>query len=173
MDARTREQRPKHSARVAGRTSSHSEEGVAVLGPEASCIFRLTSGDAHIVDLNAGFAQRFEIATDEVRGRSLREILPAAGALTIIRALRRAVIGRRPREIVIPLFSATKGARHIPVQLKRVGDDSVLATLPTAAAFGRRRSDRELLETLGAVDDGVIYVVDARTTALVYVTDRS
>jgi PAS domain S-box-containing protein len=58
------------------------------------------------------------------------------------------------------------------VQLKRVDDDSVLATLPETVAFGRRRSDRQLLETLGTVDGGVIYVVDMRSSSIVYVTER-
>jgi signal transduction histidine kinase len=143
-----------------------------VLGPEPSCIFRLTSGDAQIVDLNAGFAQRFEVDADEVRGRRLREILPAEVALAIIRDLRRTLIGRRSREFVIPQSSVGKGSRFIPVQLKRIGDDSVLATLPQTIAFGRRRSDRQLLETLGAVEGGVIYVVDMKSSSIVYVTER-
>jgi signal transduction histidine kinase len=172
MDAHTREPKPKHSARVTGRTPAHSEKGVVVLGPEPSCIFRLTSGDAQIVDLNAGFAQRFDVDADEVRGRRLRDILPADVALIVIRDLRRTLIGRRAREFVIPQLSIRKGSRFIPVQLNRVGNDTVLATLPQTIAFGRRRSDRQLLETLGAVEGGVIYVVDMRSSSIVFITER-
>jgi signal transduction histidine kinase len=143
-----------------------------VLGPEPSCIFRLVSGDAVVVDLNPGFAQRFDISADKVRGQRVREILPAEVALAIVRALRRTLIGRRTREFVIPQSSVGKGSRFIPVQLKRIGDDGVLATLPQTIAFGRRRSDRQLLETLGAVEGGVIYVIDMRSSSVVFVTER-
>jgi signal transduction histidine kinase len=172
MDARTRDLKAKISPRATGRVAARPNEGVVVLGPEPSCVFRLASGDAQIVDLNTGFAQRFDMDADEVRGRSLRDILPADVALTIIRDLRRTLIGRRVREFVIPQSSVGKGSRFIPVQLKRVSDDSVLATLPQAIAFGRRRSDRQLLETLGTVEGGVIYVVDMRSSSIVYITER-
>jgi PAS domain S-box-containing protein len=132
----------------------------------------LVSSDAIIVDLNPGFAQRFDIEADEVRGKRLREILPTDVALAIVRALRRTLIGRRAREFVIPQSSVGKGSRFVPVQLKRVDDDSVLASLPETIAFGRRRSDRQLLETLGTVEGGVIYVVDMRSSSIVYVTER-
>jgi signal transduction histidine kinase len=172
MDAHTRDPKPKVPPRATGRVSVRSEEGAVVLGPEPSCVFRLMSGDAVIVDLNPGFAQRFDMHADEVRGKRVREILPTDVALAIVRALRRTLIGRRAREFVIPQSSVGKGSRFIPVQLKRVDDDSVLATLPETVAFGRRHSDRRLLETLGAVDGGVIYVIDMRSSSIVFVTER-
>ena len=172
MDANAREPKPRISPRAKGAATARSDEGIVVLGPDPSCLFRLTSGDAWIVDLNAGFAQRFDIDANRVRGRRLREILPTDVALAIIRALRRTLIGRRAREFVIPQLSVGKGSRFTPVQLKRVDDDSVIATLPQTIAFGRRRSDRDMLETLGAVEGGVIYVVDMRSSSVVYVTER-
>jgi signal transduction histidine kinase len=172
MDAHTRDTKPKFSPRATGRVSARSGEGVVVLGPEPSCVFQLVSGDAVVVDLNTGFAQRFDIDANEVRGKRLREILPTEVALAIIRALRRTLIGRRAREFVIPQSSVGKGSRFVPVMLKRVDDDSVLATLPETIAFGRRRSDRQLLETLGTVEGGVIYVVDMRSSSIVFITDR-
>ncbi len=173
MDAHARETKKAAQARNGGGGSTaSSRESVVVLGPEPSCVFRMLAGDARIIDLNDGFAQRFEINADDVRGQRIREILPPDAALAIIRALRRALIGRRAREIVVPQSSAGKGSRFIPVQLKRIDDDSVLATLPGRVAFGRRQSDRYLLETLGAVEGGVIYVIDMRSSSILYITER-
>ncbi|HEX5006723.1 MAG TPA: PAS domain-containing protein [Hyphomonadaceae bacterium] len=172
MDTHTRDPKAKVSQRATGRVIARSQEGVAATGSEPSCIFQLVSGDAVIADMNAAFAHRFDVDADEVRGKRLREILPSDVALTFIRALRRTLIGRRAREFVIPQATVGKGSRYTPVQLKRVGDESVLATLPEIVAFGRRRSDRQLLETLGTVEGGVIYVVDMRSSSIAYVTDR-
>jgi signal transduction histidine kinase len=172
MDARTREAKGKNSPREAGRVSARPEDSVVVLGAEPSCIFRLVSGDAVVVELNPAFAQRFDVDTEEIRGKRLREILPSDVALTFVRALRRTLIGRRAREFVIPQSTVSKGSRFTPVHLKRIDDDSVLVTLPETVAFGRRRSDRQLLETLGTVEGGVIYVVDMRSNSIVYVTER-
>ncbi|HEY7799897.1 MAG TPA: PAS domain-containing protein [Hyphomonadaceae bacterium] len=172
MDTHTGDPKAKTSPRATGRVVARSEESAVVLGSEPSCIFQLVSGDAVVVGLNPAFAQRFDVQMEEVLGRRLREILPSDVALTFVRALRRTLIGRRAREFVIPQLTVGKGARFTHVQLKRVDDDSVLATLPETVAFGRRRSDRQLLETLGTVDGGVIYVVDMRSSSIVYVTER-
>lgn len=172
MDAHTRDAKRATQARTGGRSSVTSEESVIVLGPEPSCVFRMLAGDAKIVDLNDGFAKRFEINSEDVRGQRIREILPPDAALVIVRALRRALIGRRAREVVIPQSSVGKGSRFIPVQLRRIDDDTVLATLPTKIAFGRRQSDRYMLETLGTVEGGVIYVLDMRSSSILYITER-
>jgi PAS domain S-box-containing protein len=172
MDARTRDPKNAGAPHAGALVPVDSEAKTHIPGREPSCVFRLVSGDARIVDVNADFARRFDLNVDDVRGQRVRDILPADVALAIIRALRRALVGRRAKEFVIPSSSVGKGARFIPVIMKRIDDDSVLATFPEAIAFGRRRSDRYMLETLGAVDGGVIYVIDMRSSSILYVTER-
>jgi PAS domain S-box-containing protein len=159
--------------RKPGQSRSNERAGAAasVLPDEPSCIFRLAGADVYCVDLNVRFAQRLDLDPDLARGRPVRDLLDADPALDILRAVRRCVSGRR---LVKASVSGTRSdaAKVVRLNFERIDSEQVLATVPDTAVFGRRQSDKDILETLGAVDGGTIYVLNMQTSSVLFATER-
>ena len=145
---------------------------VHILPPEPSGVFRLAGGNVHIDDFNAAFAVRFGIDARTARGASVKELLPIDAAMTVIRACRRCLGTSRAVKVSVPAANAHGSTRYIGLVLKEIAEDSVLATIPETVVFGRRQSDRQLLETLGTIEGGTIYVLDMRSHSVLYATER-
>jgi PAS domain S-box-containing protein len=167
MSART-DRKPRQS-----RSSERTDTVAHVLPDEPSCILRLAGGDTYVVDLNVRFAQRFDLDLDLAlsRGRSVRDLLQAEAALDIMRAVRRCITGRRTVKASVSA-ARRAGAKVVRLNLRRIDNDLVLATMPDMVVFGRRQSDKDKLETLGAVDGGAIYVTDMQTRSILFATER-
>jgi PAS domain S-box-containing protein len=145
---------------------------VHILPPEPSGVFRHAGGNVFVEDFNPAFAVRFGIDARESRGVSVKELLPVDAAMTVIRACRRCLGSQRTVKVSVPSSNAEGITRYVGLTLKQIAEDSVLATIPETVVFGRRQSDRQMLETLGGVEGGTIYVLDMRTHAVLYATEK-
>lgn len=159
------------AARSVRRAIARTEVSAALLPSGPSCLLRAAGGDAIIIDINEAFARRFDLNTSRVRGHPVRETMQADAALAVMRGMRRALASRRAVKCTIPATIAA-GTRLFRVTMKRTGADTVLASISENVAFGRRQSDSYMLETLGAVEGGIIYVTNLSTDTVEYVTDH-
>ncbi|MDP3739478.1 MAG: PAS domain-containing protein [Hyphomonadaceae bacterium] len=126
----------------------------------------------YIVDLSISFAHRLCIDPACVRGKRVAEAVPEEASLAIEQLAHRVLASRRTLSLAFPIKCSEQSARLVEMRMKPLGVDCVLATLPGDIICARRQSDQHLLEMLGSIENGVIYVLDLRSNAIVYVTDR-
>lgn len=145
--------------------------GEAAAPAPASCVLNVSGAEAIIVDLNHSFADQFGLALDLSRGRALRHLLLAETALRMEECAKRALIKGGVVRALAP-YQVGAHVRHVRVEFKPLSGGRVMATIVETDAAKRIDMPSQLLNTLGAVNDGMIYVLDIANGKVVLVTDK-